>query len=92
MKKWARFLKRARDEEQRNRLNLVIVAANNHYAGLWPRIANIFRKILHDCYKQIYKISQDNALTITNYYPMMSEVNPACLRSIQQNTSNLRTT
>jgi hypothetical protein len=29
------------------------------------------------CYKQIYKILQDNALTITNYYPMMSEVNPA---------------
>ena len=47
MKKWARFLKRARDEEQRNRLNLVIIATNNHYAGLWPRIANIFRKMLH---------------------------------------------
>ena len=34
MKKLARFLKRARDEEeQRDRLNLAIVAANNHYAG-----------------------------------------------------------
>jgi hypothetical protein len=51
-----------------------------------------YRGTKPDCYKQIYKISQDNALTITNYYPMMSEVNPACLRSIQQNTSNLRTT
>ena len=70
MKRWARFVKRARDEEQ-DRLNLAIVAANNHYAGLWPRIANIFRKILHDCYKQIYKISQDNALTFTNYYPII---------------------
>ena len=35
MKKWTRFLKRARDdEEQRDRLNLAIVAVNNHYAGL----------------------------------------------------------
>jgi hypothetical protein len=32
MKTWARFIKTAR-EEQRDRLNLVIVAANNHYAG-----------------------------------------------------------
>ena len=29
MKRWARFVKRARDEEQ-DRLNLAIVAANNH--------------------------------------------------------------
>ena len=36
-----------------------------------------YRGTKPDCYKQIYKISQDNALTITNYYPMMSEVNPA---------------
>ena len=34
MKKWTRFLKRARDDEdQRDRLNLAIVAVNNHYAG-----------------------------------------------------------
>ena len=47
MKKWARFLKRARDEEeQRDRLNLAIVAANNHYAGFGPGTANTFRKIL----------------------------------------------
>jgi hypothetical protein len=46
MKKWARFLKRARDEEQRDRLNLVIVAANNHYAGFDPTTANPFRKML----------------------------------------------
>ncbi|HEY7573498.1 MAG TPA: hypothetical protein VH796_19220 [Nitrososphaeraceae archaeon] len=46
MKKWARFLKRARDEEQRDRLNLAIVAANNHYAGFGPGTANTFRKML----------------------------------------------
>ena len=46
MKKWARFLKRARDEEQRDRLNLAIVAANNHYAGFGPGTATTFRKIL----------------------------------------------
>ena len=46
MKRWARFLKRARDEEQRDRLNLAIVAANNHYAGFGSGIANTFRKML----------------------------------------------
>ena len=46
MKKWARFLRRARDEEQRDRLNLAIVAANNHYAGFGPGTANTFRKML----------------------------------------------
>ena len=45
MKKWARFLKRAR-EEQREKLNLAIVAANNHYAGFGPGTANTFRKML----------------------------------------------
>ena len=45
MKKWARFVKRARDE-QRDRLNLAIVAANNHYAGFGPGTANTFRKML----------------------------------------------
>jgi hypothetical protein len=45
MKKWARFLKRA-GEEEREKLNLAIVAANNHYAGFGPGTANIFRKML----------------------------------------------
>jgi hypothetical protein len=39
MKKWARFLKRARDEK-RDRLNLAIVAANNHYAVFGSGTAN----------------------------------------------------
>jgi hypothetical protein len=43
MKRWARCLKRARDEG-RDRLNLAIVAANNHYAGFGPGTANTFRK------------------------------------------------
>jgi hypothetical protein len=38
-------VKKAR-EEQLDRLNLVIVAANNHYAGFGPRTANTFRKML----------------------------------------------
>ena len=46
MKKWARFLKRARDEEQSERLNLAVVAANNHYAVFGPGTANAFRKML----------------------------------------------
>ena len=45
MKKWARFVKRAR-EKQSERLNLAIVAANNHYAGFGPGTANTFRKML----------------------------------------------
>ena len=46
MKKWARFLKRTSDEEQRDRLNLAIVAANNHYAGFGPGTPNTFNKML----------------------------------------------
>jgi uncharacterized protein YecE (DUF72 family) len=46
MKKWARFVKRAIDEEQRDILNPAIVAANNHYAGFGPGTANTFRKML----------------------------------------------
>ena len=46
MKRWARFVKRAKDKEQRDRLNLAIVAANNHYAGFGPGTANTFRKML----------------------------------------------
>lgn len=38
------FFKRAR-EEQQDRLNLAIVAANNHYAGFVPGTANTFRKM-----------------------------------------------
>jgi uncharacterized protein YecE (DUF72 family) len=45
MKRWARFVKRARDEEQ-DRLNLAIVAANNHYTGFGPGTVNTFRKML----------------------------------------------
>ena len=45
MKKWAKFVKRARDE-QRDRLNLAIEAANNHYGGFGPGTANTFGKML----------------------------------------------
>jgi hypothetical protein len=45
MKKWTRFLKRARDDQQ-DRLNLAIIAANNHYAGFGPGTANTVRKML----------------------------------------------
>ena len=44
MKKWARFLKKAREEHRK--INLAIVAANNHYAGCGPGTANTFRKML----------------------------------------------
>ena len=44
MKKWIRFLKRAREEHRK--INLAIVAANNHYAGFGPGTANTFRKML----------------------------------------------
>jgi hypothetical protein len=47
MKKWSRYLKRARDEEHKDRLSLVIVAANNHYAGFGPGTVNTFRKMLN---------------------------------------------
>jgi len=45
MKNWTRFLKRAREKEQK-KINLAIVAANNHYARFGPRTANTFRKML----------------------------------------------
>jgi hypothetical protein len=45
IKRWARFLKRAR-EKQRDRPNLSIVAANNHYASFGPGTANTFKKML----------------------------------------------
>ena len=41
----ARFVKKAR-EEQRDRLSLAVVAANNHYAGFGHGTANTFRKML----------------------------------------------
>ena len=44
MKKWARFLKKAREEHKK--INLTIVAANNHYARFGPGTANTFRKML----------------------------------------------
>jgi hypothetical protein len=44
MKRWARFLKKAREEHRK--INLAIVAANNHYAGFGPGTANTFRKML----------------------------------------------
>jgi hypothetical protein len=44
MKKWARFLKKAK-EEQLDRLNLVIVAASNHYAGFGSGTANTLENV-----------------------------------------------
>ena len=44
MKKLVRFLKRAREEHRK--INLAIVAANNHYAGFGSGTANTFRKML----------------------------------------------
>jgi hypothetical protein len=45
MKKWSWFVKKAR-KEQLDRLNLAIVAANNHYAGFGSGTANTFRNML----------------------------------------------
>jgi hypothetical protein len=43
MKRWARFLKRAR-EEQGDRLNLAIVAANNYYSGFGLELLTLLEK------------------------------------------------
>jgi uncharacterized protein YecE (DUF72 family) len=45
MKKWARKLKRIAETEK-DKVNLAIVAANNHYAGFGPGTANMFRKMV----------------------------------------------
>jgi hypothetical protein len=45
MKKWSWFVKKAR-KEQLDRLNLAIVAANNHYAGFGSGTANTSRNML----------------------------------------------
>ena len=42
MEKWAEKIKTVRDE----RINLAIIAANNHYAGFGPGTANMFRNML----------------------------------------------
>jgi hypothetical protein len=42
MKKWARFLKGAREEHRK--INLAIVAANDHYAGFGPGTATLSGK------------------------------------------------
>jgi hypothetical protein len=44
MERWARIVKRA-EKEQRDNLNLAIVAANNHYAGFGPETVNTFRSL-----------------------------------------------
>ena len=44
MRKWARQLLRVQKED--TKLNLAIIAANNHYAGFGPVTANMFRKII----------------------------------------------
>ena len=41
MQKWADSIKTVQDE----RINLVIIAANNHYAGFGPGTVNIFRNM-----------------------------------------------
>jgi hypothetical protein len=42
MQKWVDNIKNVQDE----RVNLAIVAANNHYAGFGPGTANIFRNMI----------------------------------------------
>ena len=42
MQKWAENIKNAQEE----RMNLAIVAANNHYAGFGPGTVNMFRKMI----------------------------------------------
>jgi uncharacterized protein YecE (DUF72 family) len=42
MQKWADNIKNIQDE----RVNLAIIAANNHYAGFGPGTANIFRNMM----------------------------------------------
>jgi len=42
MQKWVDNVKSVEDE----RIKLVIVTANNHYAGFGPRSGNIFRNML----------------------------------------------
>jgi hypothetical protein len=42
MQKWANNIKNIQDE----RVNLAIIAANNHYAGFGPGTANIFRNMM----------------------------------------------
>ena len=45
MKSWADKLQKVIEEEKED-LNLAIIAANNHYAGFGPTTANIFRKMV----------------------------------------------
>ena len=68
--RWVRFVQRAReDEEQGDRLNLAIVAANNHYAGFGPGTANTFRKMLdlsEVTWKENVEIPDTGARTSSN--------------------------
>ena len=46
MKKWSRSLKRAREEHWK--INLAIVAANNHYGGFGPGTAKHIQEKMSD--------------------------------------------
>ena len=47
MKKWASKVKRTLEERRgRKSIDLTIASANNHYAGLGPETANIFRNMV----------------------------------------------
>ena len=48
MSKWARRVKRVEEEKKKENkeLSLVMIAANNHYAGFGPGTANMFRKMI----------------------------------------------
>jgi uncharacterized protein YecE (DUF72 family) len=72
MKKWARNLKRVTKIQSsgEHKVNLAIVAANNHYAGFGPGTANIFRKMLgleesiwKDRLDVIYSSNEDSTST-----------------------------
>src|ERR671934_2806356 len=49
MKRWANEIKNVENKKERGRrkeVNLAMIAANNHYAGVGPGTANLFRKMV----------------------------------------------
>ena len=85
MRKWSRQLMRVqkdeiiRGQEKAGKLNLAIVAANNHYAGFGPATANIFRKMIglpevlwerkeKDTSQEINNISRERQITLNDFF------------------------
>lgn len=83
MKQWADELKKVdtgKIRGRKKRVNLAMIAANNHYAGFGPGTANLFRKIVGLC-----ELSWENR----NQLQERLELRKRQLQQLERNSSNM---